>query len=99
MVMEIQRGESGRLPFFAIVPPGEESLGYAMLARHMGPEQPVYKIQGHTPVTGGKRPYSEQEMRDSNRMSTSPPCGRCNRRARIAWAASVTEPTSPSRSC
>ena len=47
--MEIQHGDSGRLPFFAIVPPGEESLGYAMLARHMGPEQTVYKIQGHAP--------------------------------------------------
>jgi amino acid adenylation domain-containing protein/FkbM family methyltransferase len=64
VLMQIQRGESGRLPFFAIVPPGEESLGYAMLARHMGPEQTVYKVQGHAPVTRGKRPYSEQEMRD-----------------------------------
>ncbi|HEY3973268.1 MAG TPA: amino acid adenylation domain-containing protein [Candidatus Sulfotelmatobacter sp.] len=63
VVMEIQRGESSRLPFFAIVPPGEESLGYAMLARHMGPEQTVYKIQGQTPVTRGKRPYSADEMR------------------------------------
>ena len=62
VVMEIQHGERGRLPFFAIVPPGEESLGYAMLARHMGPEQTVYKIQGHAPVTSGKRPYSEDEM-------------------------------------
>ena len=63
LVMEIQQGDSDRLPFFAIVPPGEESLGYAMLARHMGQEQTVYKIQGHSPITGGKRPYSEQEMR------------------------------------
>lgn len=62
VIMEIQHGESDRLPFFAIVPPGEESLGYAMLARHMGPDQTVYKIQGHTPVTHGKRPYSEEEM-------------------------------------
>jgi amino acid adenylation domain-containing protein/FkbM family methyltransferase len=64
VVMQIQRGDSARLPFFAIVPPGEESLGYAMLARHMGREQTVYKIQGHAPVTGSKRPYTEQEMRD-----------------------------------
>jgi len=63
VVMEIQRGREGRLPFFAIVPPGEESLGYAMLARHMGPGQTVYKIQGHAPVTNGKRPYTEEEMR------------------------------------
>jgi amino acid adenylation domain-containing protein len=61
--MEIQHGEPSRLPFFAIVPPGEESIGYAMLARHMGPEQTVYKIQGHAPVTHGKRPYAEEEMR------------------------------------
>lgn len=64
VAMEIQRGDSGRLPFFAIVPPGEESLGYAMLARHMGPKQTVFKIQGDTPVTRGKRPYTEEEMRD-----------------------------------
>ena len=63
VVMEIQPGDGIRVPFFAIVPPGEESLGYAMLARHMGPEQTVYKIQGHSPVTEGKRPYSEEEMR------------------------------------
>jgi len=63
LLMEIQHGDTDRLPFFAIVPPGEESLGYAMLARHMGPEQTVYKVQGHSPVTAGKRPYTEQEMR------------------------------------
>lgn len=62
VLMEIQHGKDGRLPFFAIVPPGEESLGYAMLARHMGPQQTVYKVQGHAPVTGGQRPYSEDEM-------------------------------------
>ena len=64
VVMEIQRGENQLPPFFAIVPPGEESLGYAMLARHMGPKQTLYKVQGHTPITNGKRPYSKQEMQD-----------------------------------
>ncbi|HYM75116.1 MAG TPA: amino acid adenylation domain-containing protein [Candidatus Dormibacteraeota bacterium] len=63
VVMEIQHGDSSRLPFFAIVPPGEESIGYAMLARHMGPRQTVYKIQGHAPVTYGKRPYTDEEMK------------------------------------
>jgi thioesterase domain-containing protein/acyl carrier protein len=62
VVTEIQYGDKSRLPFFAIVPPGEESLGYAMLARHMGAEQTVYKVQGHAPVLHGKRPYSEREM-------------------------------------
>jgi amino acid adenylation domain-containing protein len=64
VVMEIQSGDSSRLPFFAIVPPGEESLGYAMLARHMGAAQTVYKIQGHAPIVDSRRPYSKQEMRD-----------------------------------
>jgi thioesterase domain-containing protein len=64
VAMEIQRGDSNRLPFFAIVPPGEEALGYALLARHMGSRQIVYKIQGHAPVLDGSRPYSAQEMHD-----------------------------------
>jgi thioesterase domain-containing protein/acyl carrier protein len=61
VVMQIQPGNGSRLPFFAIVPPGEESLGYAMLARHMGSDQPVYKIQGHSPIVSN-RPYTEPEM-------------------------------------
>lgn len=65
VVMEIQRGnDDSRLPFFAIVPPGEESLGYAMLARHMGSAQTVYKIQGHAPVLDPTHHYSKQEMQD-----------------------------------
>ena len=61
VVLQIQSGDRGRLPFFAIVPPAEEALGYAILARHMGPGHPVYKIQGHSPIVG-KRPYTEQEL-------------------------------------
>ncbi len=60
VAMEIQAGSVGP-PFFAIVPPGEESLGYAMLARHMGPDQKVYKIQGHAPIVG-QHPYTQQEL-------------------------------------
>jgi len=62
VAMEIQHGDASRLPFFAIVPPGEDAIGYAMLARHMGHRQTVFKIQGHAPVVDGSRPYSEQEM-------------------------------------
>jgi amino acid adenylation domain-containing protein len=62
IVATIQSGDGSRPAFFAIVPPGEESLGYAMLARHMGTSQTVYKIQGHGPIVGGKRPYSADEM-------------------------------------
>ena len=61
VAMQIQAGTDGRLPFFVIVPPGEESLGYAMLARHMGSDQSVYKIQRHSPIVVN-RPYTEQEM-------------------------------------
>lgn len=64
IAMKIQPGDGTRLPFFAIVPPGEESIGYAMLARHMGPEQTVYKIQGFAPVLDGSRPYTQREMQD-----------------------------------
>ena len=67
VVLEIQHGDVDVPPFFAIVPPGEESLGYAMLARHMGGQQTVYKIQGHSPVTNGKRPYTEEEMQNLTR--------------------------------
>lgn len=61
VAMEIQRGDRDCVPFFAIVPPGEESLGYAILARHMGPNQPVYKIQGHAPIMG-EHPYTAQQL-------------------------------------
>jgi thioesterase domain-containing protein len=33
-----------------------------MLARHMGSQQAVYKIQGHTPVLDGSRPHTPQEL-------------------------------------
>jgi len=59
-LMEIQMG-SGGLPFFAIASPGVESLGYSLLALHMGPEQAVYKLQGRVPVVGN-RPFTEPEL-------------------------------------
>jgi amino acid adenylation domain-containing protein len=60
IAMKIQAGGEG-LPFFALVAPGEESLGYAMLARHMGSGQTFYKIQGYAPIVG-QNPYTEQQM-------------------------------------
>jgi amino acid adenylation domain-containing protein len=65
VAMQIQAGHGG-LPFFAIVPPAEEALGYAILARYMGRHQAVYKIQAHAPVVKN-RPYTEQEMRAMSR--------------------------------
>jgi amino acid adenylation domain-containing protein len=64
VAMNIQSGNGSRLPFFAIVPPGEEALGYAMLGRHMGSAQTVYKIQGHAPVLDGSRPHTPEELKN-----------------------------------
>ena len=60
LLMEIQTGNGG-LPFFAIASPDVESLGYALLARHMGPQQAVYKLQGRAPVVAD-RPFTELEL-------------------------------------
>ena len=65
VVMEIQRGGDG-LPFFAVASPGVETLGFGLLARHMGPDQTVYKLQGHAPVVVG-RPFAEEDLRSLSR--------------------------------
>lgn len=47
-------------PFFAVVSPGVNSLGYLSLSRILGQEQPLFKLQG----PGEKvlhRPYTDQE--------------------------------------
>jgi len=60
LVMEIQGGGDG-LPFFAVASPGVETLGFGLLARHMGPHQTVYKLQGHAPIVVG-RPFTEEDL-------------------------------------
>lgn len=63
IVMTIQPGD-WPVPFFTVVPPGEDALGYAILARHMGAGQAVYKLQGSQPVISGVRPaFSQDELR------------------------------------
>jgi len=63
VVMTIQSGSSS-VPFFTVVPPGEDALGYGILARHMGANQPVYKLQGSQPVISGVRPaFTQDELR------------------------------------
>jgi thioesterase domain-containing protein/acyl carrier protein len=44
LVMELNAGTQG-FPVFAVVQPGVDALGYALLARHMGAEQSFYKLQ------------------------------------------------------
>jgi thioesterase domain-containing protein/acyl carrier protein len=62
LVMEFQAGQPGTSPFFAIAAPGVRSLGYAMLARHLGENQPFFKLQAHAPVVQG-RPLNWSELR------------------------------------
>ena len=62
VVMEIQAGNGG-LPFFAVASPGVDTLGYASLARHMGSDQPLYKLQAQEPVVE-RRPFTDDELRE-----------------------------------
>ena len=55
IIMRIQAGSS--VPFFAVVAPGRDAIGYAALAQAMGAEQTFYKLQSRrsvradTPIT------------------------------------------------
>jgi thioesterase domain-containing protein len=60
IAMLIQSGDAVA-PFFTVVPPGENAVGYMKLARHVGPHQPFYKLQGPGPALVD-RPYTEAEL-------------------------------------
>jgi thioesterase domain-containing protein len=60
IVMRIQPGRT--VPFFAVVAPGMESIGYAALAQAMGPQQTFYKLQSHRTVKPNA-PITLDEMR------------------------------------
>jgi len=60
IAMMIQAGEAAPT-FFTVVPPGENPVGYVNLARHMGANQSVYKLQGPGEVLID-RPYTNEEM-------------------------------------
>ena len=79
LVVEFQAGNGGSLPFFAVAAPGVRSLGYAILARHLGENQPFYKLQAAGSDFEG-RPLSLQSCAGSP-SSTSPGCVPCSRRA------------------
>ena len=53
--------EGSKPPFFGIVVPGANPLGYVALARHLGKDQPIYEIQGTGPKLRG-RPYTPAEF-------------------------------------
>ncbi len=61
LVMALHKGSSA-IRFFAVAAPGVDTIGLAMLARHIGQEQSVYKLQSPSqPVWG--RPYEKEELR------------------------------------
>ncbi len=60
LLMEIQPGAGG-LPVYGVAAPGVDTLGYALLARHMGIEQPFYKLQAYAPSISDL-PYGEDEL-------------------------------------
>lgn len=62
VVMQLHQGNGG-VPFFAIAAPGVDSLGLALLARHVGEEQQVYKLQIPGPLVW-ERPFEREELRD-----------------------------------
>jgi amino acid adenylation domain-containing protein len=61
VVTVVQPGTSSPA-FFAVVPPGENAIGYVKLARYTGSRHPFYKLQGPGRVLVG-RPYTWAEMR------------------------------------
>jgi thioesterase domain-containing protein/acyl carrier protein len=59
MVAAVQP-QGSKPPFFGIVVPGANPLGYVAMARHLGEQQPVYRIQGPGPWL--RRPYTPKEF-------------------------------------
>ena len=60
VLLKLQEGD-GIVPFFAIAAPGVDTFGLSLLARHMGNNQSVYKVQGHAPVVWG-RPFTRRRV-------------------------------------
>jgi thioesterase domain-containing protein len=61
VLLKLQEGDD-IVPFFAIAAPGVDTFGLSLLARHMGSNQSVYKVQAHGPVAWD-RPFTKQELR------------------------------------
>ncbi len=62
LVAELQAGSADALPIFAVAEPGVRVLGYALLSRLLGEDQPFFKLQAQGPVIHG-RPPNLQESR------------------------------------
>jgi thioesterase domain-containing protein len=61
IIMQLGQGGGG-IPFFAVAAPGVDSLGYALLARHLGDQQSTYKLQSPGPGIW-ERPLEHTEVR------------------------------------
>lgn len=69
VLMQLSQGES-QIPFFAVAAPGVDSLGYALLARNLGPQHSVYKLQAAG--TGiWERPLEKEELHSLARQYIS----------------------------
>lgn len=61
VALKLREGDD-RIPLFAVVAPGVDSFGVAMLARHVGEHDSLYKLQGAGPGIWG-RPFQKEELR------------------------------------
>lgn len=60
LLMKLQEGDD-RIPFFAISAPGVDTFGWSLLARHLGRDHSVYKVQSSGPAVL-YRPFTKQEL-------------------------------------
>lgn len=61
IVIQLREGES-RIPFFVVAAPQVDSLGYALLARHLDVHESMFKLQGTGPGVWD-RPFKKEELR------------------------------------
>ena len=61
VIMQLCEGDRG-IPFFAVAAPEVDSLGYALLARHLANQHSLYKLQAPGPGVWG-RPFENGELR------------------------------------
>ena len=62
-IVKLNLGVDSRLPLFTLAIPGVDSFGFRLLADHISPVHPVYKVQAAAPVVTG-RPLNKQEKQD-----------------------------------
>ncbi len=60
LLMQIKAGHDA-VPLFAIAAPGVDTLGYALLARHLGEQQSLFKIQSYA-ESSSLEPYTAEEL-------------------------------------